>query len=72
MSDQPIMFEVMFADVTDVVVSRDLASTTLPCTNQPDFTAYISNTMVFFEVVGGRTAVNRLPAFATLGICVKA
>ncbi|KAI6097321.1 hypothetical protein EV401DRAFT_1068473 [Pisolithus croceorrhizus] len=55
-----------------IVVSGNLTSTTLPRTNQLDFTAHIYDTVLIFEVVGGVTAVNRLQAFRALWMREKA
>lgn len=52
--------EVMLTDVTDVVVSDDLASATLPRTDQLYFAAHICDTMLIFEVFGDGTAVDKL------------
>lgn len=66
------MLEVMFTDVSNIVMPDNSASTILPHTDQLDFAAHIPDSMLIFEVVGGGTAVDRLQAFATLGVCIKA
>ncbi|KAI6017544.1 hypothetical protein BKA83DRAFT_4128154 [Pisolithus microcarpus] len=71
-SDYPVVLEVALTDVTVVVVSGNSTSTTLPCTNQLNFTALLWDTVLISEVFGDGTAVNLLQAFVTLGVLVKA
>lgn len=64
--------EVVLTDVTDVVVSDNPESATLPRTDQFDFAAHICDTMLIFEVVGDGTTVDRFQTFPAPGIRVKA
>lgn len=67
----PIMSKVILSDVTDVVMPRNSASTTLPLTNQADLTGQPYDSMDVSEVVRGITTIDELQALPAIWIGVK-
>lgn len=65
------MSKVILSDVTDVVMPRNSASTTLPLTNQADLTGQPYDPMDVSEVVRGITTIDELQALPAIWIGVK-
>lgn len=71
MSNNPTMPEVIFPDVTDVIMPGNTTSTALPHADQLDLAGQVYDPMHITKVGRGRTAVDRFPAFLTVWNRVK-